>query len=132
MNIRKKTKSNGLTEKQTAALPHFIAPRSIEAGCRSAKVSKSVYYGWLKQDTFKVELEALREQTLNGAISCLKAGIVGAVEKILTLLESNVEAIQLRAAQAALDYYLKVCTVEQVEERLAALENAVEKDTNRK
>ena len=125
MKARKRTKSDTLKQKQLAALPHFIAPRSIEAGCRAAKISKSTFYEWIRDNTFKTELDTLRSQTIDGAVDCLKAGIVGAVEKLMGLLNSKDESIKLRSAQTAIDYYLKVVNAEQIESRLATLEKSI-------
>ena len=122
---RNSTENHGLTCKQTAALPHLIAPISIENACRAAKINKTTYYGWLKDDSFKKELGALRAQTIDGAIDCLKAGIVAAVEKLMGLLNSKDESIKLRSAQTAIDYYLKIINAEQIESRLAALEKTI-------
>lgn len=122
MDAQKQTETNVLTRKQAAALPHFIAPKSIEAGCGAAKISKTTFYEWLQNETFKRELGALRNQTIDDAVACLKAGIGGAVVKVLKLLDSRNEAIQLRAAQTIIDYFLKVISAEQIEARLAELE----------
>ncbi len=125
MGEQKQTKMDGLSRKQISALPHFIAPKSIEVGCRAAKISKSTFYEWLQDNAFKVALDTLRTQTITGAIDCLKAGIVGAVEKLLTLLNSKDESIRLRASQTAIDYYLKIVTAAQFETRLALLEETL-------
>jgi len=125
MSERKRTKIDTLSQKQLAALPFFIAAQSIEAACKSAKVSRTVFYSWLQQDVFRAELEKLRAQAITDALAYLKNGIAGAVEKLLTLLESKEESIRLRSAQAVIDYYLKVVNAEEIERRLTMLETAI-------
>jgi hypothetical protein len=119
---RKETVSDGLKAKQAAVLPFFVATRSIEAGCRTAKIAKSTYYAYLQDETFRRELETLRTETINGAIDCLKAGIAGAVEKLLKLLDSKSELVSMRAAHEIITYYVNITSIETIEARLEKLE----------
>ena len=58
-NEPNKTKSNGLeektilTRKQREAIPHLVGARSLEEGCKKARIAKFTLYHWLSDDPFK-------------------------------------------------------------------------------
>jgi len=43
-----------LTAKQKRVIPYLLAAPSVEEVCKRARVSKAAFYGWLKQDEFRL------------------------------------------------------------------------------
>lgn len=119
------TESNGLTRKQKEAIPHLICARSLEEGCRKARIAKATLYEWLKDGGFKSELERQREKVITDALERLKAGITRAVDGLLELSEDKEKGIRLRACEKVLDFFLKTKEIEELEGRLEKIERII-------
>jgi len=112
-----------LTRRQRVVLPYLITTSSLEEGCRKARVSKTTVYAWLKEPGFQAELKRLRQALLDEAFDRLKAGMTQAVDKLLSLLETDGQlGIQLRAAQTLLDHGIKAVELQDLAHRLEELE----------
>ena len=118
--------SENLTPKQKDSLPHFIGARSIEAGCRSAKVSKATFFAWIKQKTFRDALSELREEIFRDALNQLKAGFGQGVEELLKLCTDKAKNIRIKAIIKNIDSNLRIWEMEEVESRLRRIEEALE------
>ncbi len=70
----KQTKTNQLTNRQRATIPHLIGTRSLEEARRKARVAKATFYGWLKEEAFQEELKRHQSQVVTEALERLKAG----------------------------------------------------------
>ncbi len=128
-NEPKSTKSNGfeqsLTRKQLEAIPRLVGARSFEEGCRKARVAKSTLYQWLKDETFKNELEKQREVVIREALERLKTSITMAVDGLIELAGDNEKGIRLRAIEKILDFFFKVTEIEEIEARLQKVERVM-------
>ena len=128
-NEPKSTKPNGfekgLTRKQVEAIPHLVGARSLEEGCKKARVAKSTLYQWLKDETFKNELERQRDEVIREALERLKASITRAVDGLIKLAEDKEKGIRLRAIEKILDFFLKVKEVDEIEVRLEKVERVI-------
>ncbi len=118
---KEKAKST-LTDRQCQAIPHLLAARSLEEGCRQAKISKATVYGWLKEETFKDEIRRQREEIVTGALETLKANITKATGVFVGLLDSKNESIRHRAAKDIIEFTQKALEHDELERRLDALE----------
>lgn len=117
------TKSDELTALQIKALPYLLECRSYEIAAKSAGVSIKQIYVWLKQPTFKNELNRLRGEVTSGVVNQLRKGALKAVDTMVACLESNDERIRLKAAEHILGSYVKYNEMTNMEERLEALES---------
>ncbi len=116
-----------LSPRQERAIIEILAAPSLEEARRRVHASKSAFYGWLKDAGFKAELKRQREAMTAQAFERLQAGLARAVDKLLDLLEKGKEQTQLRSAQTILDQSLKVKELQELEERLSAVESVVTK-----
>lgn len=66
-----------LTDRQTKTIPCLLACSTTTAAAKQAGVSLIQIYEWMKEPTFKRELENQRAQILEGAINRLKYGMRG-------------------------------------------------------
>lgn len=124
---------NTLTRRQHAVLPHLVCTASLEEGCRRAGVSKTTIYKWLKNSDFQAELKRLRQALVADALERLKTGLTLAVNKLLELLQAEGQvSIQFRAAHALVDHGLKAVEMQDLEQRIATLEQHLSDSRNRR
>jgi len=116
---------NELTRKQREAIPHLIGARSLEAGCRKAGIVKSTLWHWMKEKSFREEMEKSREEVISDALQRLKNGISKAIDELLKLVEDKNKLIKIRAAEKVLDFYLRVKELDEVEGRLQTIEKII-------
>jgi|SRR3972149_2091951 len=114
--------SEELSVRQLRVIPYLLGAPSVEEGCKRARVSKAAVYGWLKEDTFRLELKRQRDAVIERALDSLKANISKATETLVKLLDSDKEAIQARAAEDIVEFTQKAIENEELEKRIAALE----------
>lgn len=114
-----------LSARQERVIVEILAAPSLEEARRRVRVSKCAFYGWLKDAAFQAELKRRRVAVVSDAIERLRAGMAKAVAKLLSLMDNGREQTQLRSAQTILDQGLKAKELEELEERLSALESAV-------
>ena len=70
----KQTKTNHLTNRQKAAIPHLIGARSLEEARQKARVAKATFYGWLKEEAFQAELRRQQSQVVTEALNASRRG----------------------------------------------------------
>ena len=114
-----------LSPRQERAIIEILAAPSLEEARRRVRASKSAFYSWLKDTTFQAELKRQRATMVSEAIERLQAGMGRAVDKLLGLIDSGKESTQFRSALAVIEQGLKVKELEELEERLSALEAVV-------
>jgi hypothetical protein len=117
--------SGTLTPKQIEAIPHLIGAKSIEAGCRRAKIAKATLYRWLKSDAFKSEMEKARESVIREALGRLKNAITVAVDGLVELARDKNKNVKIRACEKIIDLFLRVKEVEEIEGRLEKIESII-------
>lgn len=120
-----------LTTKQIRIIPYLLGAPSIEQGCRRARVSKVTVYGWLKVEAFREELRRQREEIVKGALETLKANTAKATETLVKLLDSDKEGIQARAAEDIIEFTQKAIELEELERRIAAIEERLDQGRGR-
>lgn len=120
---------DGLTARQEKAIAAVLEARNIREGLAKAKVSPSVFYSWMRGDeAFRLELELKRKQLIDEGYHLLKVSVLEAANTILELSRTaQGEAVKLRAAESVLERVCKIREIEDVEERLAALEKGLKK-----
>ena len=88
-----------LSAKQLRMIPYLLATPSVGEACRRARVSKATVYTWFKDEAFKRELKRRRDAVIERALDSLKANISKAIETLVKHLDSEKEAISLKAAE---------------------------------
>lgn len=115
-----------LSSKQLKAIPHLLAAATIEVGCQKAKISKSQYYQWLKDDDFKAEIDRQRGELIGQALNLLSSAMTEAAEVLRKLLKSDNEHVARLAANNILDQCGKLSDRQDILERLDKIEKALE------
>lgn len=116
-----------LTNKQLKAIPLVLEARSIVVGVKKARISKTTFYGWLKDPEFKAEFVLQRQELVDLALHELKMATSEAVSVLRGLLNAEGESVRLRTATAILDNVLKSIEMENLEKRVEALERSLKK-----
>ncbi len=114
-----------LTDRQVMAIPHLISSPTLEEGRRRAKIAKQTLYNWLKEPEFKREFRRQRNEAVREALDCLKGAVAKAVDTLIRLMDSPKPYIRKAAAEKIVDYTLKAIEMEELEERLEKVEQAV-------
>jgi len=98
----------------------------VEQAARQCGLSARTVYRRLAEADFRRRVQALRCDMVSRAAGTLAAGASGSARTLLELQQKSAsDAVRLGAARAVLELGMKVRDAADLEERLAALENAV-------
>lgn len=119
--------NNGiLTTAQKRAISALLTERNTRDAAAKAKVGERTIWRWLSDNTFRAELTRQEGELIDQAarrLVGLQDGAIAVFDTILTSSTAN-DANKLRAAQAVLDYLLKLRELVTLEERIKRLEEA--------
>lgn len=120
-----------LTPKQERAIRALLTSKNVGEAAAAIGVSERTLYRWLTDPAFRAALSVAEGDLLDAAtrrLLTLQDDAIGAFEDVLTGGPDVTDTARLRAAQAVLDYLLKLREMRSVEERLTALEAKVRGD----
>lgn len=118
-----------LSYKQTKAIAEIITGGSIIEGCERAGISKSSFYEWMKDETFKDAFIAEQNNLFESSLKDLKGLSSEAVEHLGALLRGSLnENVKLRAIALVLEHAIKAKEIEGIETRLQAIEKELKKN----
>lgn len=115
-------KCPGLSDNQLKAIPLILSARSITEGVERAGISRSTFYDWMQDQTFKAEFERQRRIIVDEGLHNLKLSISEAVDTLLKLLKAESEGVRLRAATSILEHISKFMETEELEQRISEIE----------
>ncbi len=125
MASAKPCESVQLTDRQLKSISCMLNAKSVEEGCQQAGVPKSTFYGWLDNPNFKRELNRQRNEVIEEGLSNLKTSIRKAVDVLMGCLDSEDDSVKRRAANDLLTHCLRLREIEEVEDRIQALEEVI-------
>ena len=108
------------------AIGALLTHSTHEAAAKAAGVSESTLARWLREPTFAAAVREARRRALEQALGTLSAATAEAVETLRACLGAEGEAVRVRAAVAILEHAMRGAEVTDLEERIAALEAALE------
>ena len=111
-----------LSSKQFGAIAALLESPSVDAAMRRAKVARTSYYAWIKEDAFRTELERRRREIYEDALRGLKSLSTAAVTELQRLLRSRNERVRLAAVKLAIDGGFSAHERLDIETRLGVLE----------
>jgi len=114
-----------LTNRQLLAISHIVSSSTFEDARQKAKISKGTLYNWLKDESFKAELKRQRDEVVKGALDRLKIAMTKAVNGLIELMDIKRPDLRRWVYKDIIDYTLKSIELEDVEERLAKLEQII-------
>jgi len=117
-----------LGAKKDAAILALLTSRSVEEAARVADVPIRTLYRWLKEPEFDAEYRRAKRIAFGQAISRLQQGSGAAATVMLKLMAdpATPASTRLRAADCILEHAKSAIELEDVEARVAALEQAAD------
>src|SRR5262249_26430033 len=92
-----------LTPKQLRTILCLLEARSFDEGCKRARAGKTTVYRWLRQNSFRKELETRRKEMVELALENLGANATKAVQTLVKHLDSKKGTMSIRAAESILE-----------------------------
>ena len=118
-----------LGARKEAAILALLRARSIDEAARTAKVPPRTLYRWMKEADFDAEYRRAKRAAFGQAIARLQQGTSAAATTLLkVLIDPNTPAsVKVRASEAIFNHAAKAIEIEDIEARVAALEEAAPK-----
>lgn len=112
-----------LTTRQYNAIGALMTQPTLRKASEASGIPERTMYKWLKTPSFVAEYRAARREATNQAIARLQQVSGSAVSELLKLaLNARSEAVRLGAVCKILDLSIKAVELEDLEQRLQALE----------
>jgi hypothetical protein len=117
-----------LGAKKEAALLALLTARSVEDAARAAEVPLRTLYRWMNDPAFDAAYRKAKRAAFGQAVSRLQQGTGAAAAVMLKLMadSSTPASTRLRAADCVFGHAKSAIEMEEIEARLAALEQAAE------
>lgn len=113
-----------LTANQVTALTALLAGRSVRTAAKGAGVDPATVHRWLNEPDFRAAMQSGRRELASVALAQLQeiTGIaVGVIKELMTDKERP-STVRLRAAQIVIEATMKWLELDDLAQRLAALE----------
>jgi ABC-type transporter Mla subunit MlaD len=119
--------SKDLNWRQRKALPLLVVNPNLAEVADIVGVTERTIFRWLNDPSFHIALRAAEGEAINAATLRLLALGDKAITVLEGIIDDQGEATNQRrlAAQAVLDYLLKLRELRNIEERIASLEAAI-------
>jgi len=114
-----------ITEKQKRAIPFLIASKDVENGCKTAGITTTCFYTWMKGEAFAKALHEARNEFVNEAMEKLKKHVGQAVDELAKLLDSSNEEIKRKTANNIIELSLRWREAGEIETRLEQIERII-------
>jgi hypothetical protein len=119
-------RGSSLQRKQEEAIVALLTQRNIEEAARTAGIGTRTLMRWLQIPEFQKAYREARRQAFGQAVARLQQGTSAAATTLLkTMIDPNTPAsVRVRAAEAIFNHAAKAIEIEDIEARVAALEQA--------
>jgi hypothetical protein len=108
---KKAQNKTDLTPKQAKTIPVILQAKNITEGLELAGISRTTYYEWLKQGSFRDELFNRQQTLVEDALSDLQGLAAEAVQELRSLLRTaKTESTRKKRIQVVLENILKLQT----------------------
>jgi len=117
-----------LKAKQEKAIPALLASSTLAEAAAKVGITERTLYNWLQEDSFQGEYRRARWQAAGQAIAKLQqisAEAAAALQDVYSNKENPASA-RVSAARTVLELSIKAVELENLEERLTALERQTE------
>ena len=114
-----------MTDEQMKLLVALVGNQDMQVACDAAGISRATAYRWVKEPEFQAELKRLRDEVLSEALAKMKTHVTRAVTELASLVDAEDERVRRLACNDILHHALKVRELEDLEQRLVALEKGL-------
>jgi hypothetical protein len=117
-----------LEPKKEAAIIALLSSRNIEEAAQAAGVDSRTIYRWLKEPAFDAEYRTAKRTAYGQALARLHQMATAAVSTIAKIMvdQGTPASVRLRAADSVLAHVEKGIELQDIEARVAELEQATE------
>jgi hypothetical protein len=117
-----------ISRTQERAIAALLTCPSVPEAAQKAKVAERSLYRWLNRDDFQAAYRKERRKVVNHAVTTIQAGMSEAVQTLRNVMEDSESpaSSKVSAARAILDFGLKSAELEDLAERVEALEKQAE------
>ena len=114
-----------LSQRQQNALPALLSNNTLKEAAAEAGIGERTLVRWLTQDDFKAGYRAARYIAMEEAFSVMQKSCTEAAMVIIEIMKSGTnDFVRLQAAQNVIGLANKSRTIEELEARIDALEQA--------
>ena len=112
--------------KQEEAIAALLTQRNIEEAAKAAGIAPNTLLNWMKVPEFQTAYREARRAAFGQAIARLQQGTSAAATTLLkTMIDPSTPAsVKVRAAEAIFNHAAKAIEIEDIDARVAALEEA--------
>ncbi len=117
---------DGLTPKQHKALAALLSEPTVTAAAANVGIGERTLHTWLHEPTFADAYTALRHDAVALAVGRLQHATGSAVDALVDVLDTlppAPAAVRVSAAKVVLEYALRFRELDELETRIAQLEN---------
>ena len=110
--------------KKEEAVAALLVQRNLEDAARAVGISPKTLLRWMKEPEFDAAYRAARRAAFSQSIARLQQGSWAAATTLLkTMIDPNTPAsVRVRAAECVMNHATKAIEIEDIEARVAALE----------
>lgn len=119
--------ADNLTPKQHKAITALMSSATIAQAAAAVGVNERTIYTWLDDTVFAEAYRVARRLAVQQATARLQQVSSDAVDRLQALLTCGKPAIELGAARSIIEFAIKASEIEDLAERMAALEAAYAK-----
>jgi hypothetical protein len=119
---------DGLTPKQHKALAALLSEPTVKAAAAKVGIGERTLHTWLREPAFDAAYTAARHDAVGRAMGRLQHATGLAVDALVEVLDIRTPAhagVRVAAAKVILDYALRFRELDELENRIAALENGM-------
>jgi hypothetical protein len=122
------TPGSKFTRKNEEAIAALLTQRNIEEAAKSIGIGTQTLLRWLKIPEFQEAYRNARRAAVAQSSARLQQATSAAVSTLLKIMvdQSSPPSVRVRAADSVLDHAKQAIEIEDVEVRVAALEQAAE------
>jgi hypothetical protein len=115
-----------LGRKQEEAIAALLTQRNVEEAARAAGIGTRTLLRWLKVPDFQTAYREARRAAFGQAVARLQQGASAAATTLLkTMIDPNTPAsVRVRAAECVMNHATKAIEIEDIEARVAMLEES--------
>ena len=117
--------SNSLSPRQLRALPYFAGAPSVSAGADRAKIARKTFERWMKDPTFRGEVERLRGEAAALVQTEFEGLLLQSVLTLTDAMNSPNESVRVAAARSAASIFLRIREDKELHKRLDTLDGAL-------
>jgi hypothetical protein len=111
-----------LTARQQRGMTALCLTATVQAAAKQCHVPAHTLYRWLRDPAFQTVYRQARHEFMTEAFAAMQKGCTRAVAALFAALEDEAASVRLTAAKTILDLAMKARSIEELEARVAALE----------